>query len=78
MFADEEVSALEQPLSKAAVANSALERAATRAARRKAVAQASLFDLANEKVIDEIRSASSSITPEEAQELVIKLREQLL
>jgi len=78
VFADEEGRELEQPLSKAAVANSALERAATRAARRKAAAQASLFDLANEKVIDEIRSASSSLTPDEAKELLIRLRDQLL
>src|SRR5678816_2426069 len=78
VFADEEGTELEQPLSKAAVANSALERAATRAARRKALAQASLFDLANEKVIDEIRSASSSLTPDEAKDLSIRLRDQLL
>jgi len=78
VFADEEGRELEQPLSKAAVANSALERAATRAARRKAAAQASLFDLGNEKVIDEIRSASSSLTPDEAKELLIRLRDQLL
>ena len=38
---------------KAAAANSALEKATTRAGRRKAAAQASLFDLVNQKVIEE-------------------------
>jgi DNA mismatch repair protein MutS len=78
VFAEEETEA-EQPLSaKAAAANSALERAATRAGRRKAAAQASLFDLANQKVIEEIRAASDSMTPEEAKELLLKLRNELI
>ena len=77
VFAEEEV--LEQPVSvKAAAANSALEKAATRAGRRKAAAQASLFDLANQRVIEEIRAASDSISPEEAKELLTKLRKQLM
>src|SRR5262245_24847661 len=41
---------------------SALEKAS----RRKAAAQASLFDLANQKVIDEIRTTSESISGDEA------------
>ena len=78
VFADEE-SHLEAPLSaKAAAADSALEKAATRAGRRKAAAQASLFDLANQKVIDEIRSASDSLTADEAKELLLKLRQELM
>ncbi len=78
VFADEE-SHLEAPLSaKAAAADSALEKAATRAGRRKAAAQASLFDFANQKVIDEIRSASDSLTADEAKELLLKLRQQLI
>jgi DNA mismatch repair protein MutS len=52
--------------------------ALTKAARRKAVAQASLFDLANQRVIDEIRSTSASISGEEAKELVRRLKEQLM
>ena len=77
VFAEEEV--LEQPVSvKAAAANSALEKAATRAGRRKAAAQASLFDLANQRVIEEIRAASDSISPEESKELLNKLRQQLM
>jgi hypothetical protein len=52
--------------------------ALNKAARRKAVAQASLFDLANQKVIDEIRSTSASISGEEAKELLRRLKEQLI
>lgn len=56
-----------------------LEAAARRAGRRKAVAQASLFDLANQKVVDEIRSVDpDTLSPEEAKKLLRKLREQLL
>jgi DNA mismatch repair protein MutS len=77
VFAEEEL--LEEPLSvKAAAANSALEKAATRAGRRKAAAQASLFDLANQRVVEEIRASSDSLTPEEAKELLLKLRSQLM
>lgn len=57
----------------------ALELAARRVGRRKAVAQASLFDLANEKVVDEIRTLDpDSLSPEGAKELLKRLREQLL
>jgi DNA mismatch repair protein MutS len=57
----------------------ALEVAARRAGRRKAVAQASLFDLANQKVVEEIRNVDpESLSPEEAKELLRKLRERLL
>jgi DNA mismatch repair protein MutS len=78
VFAEDE--ALTEPAlsAKAATADSALEIAATRAGRRKAAAQASLFDFANQKVVDEIRSASDQISAEEAKELLIKLRQQLM
>jgi len=57
----------------------ALEAAARRASRRKAVAQASLFDLANQKVVEEIRNADpESLSPEEAKELLRRLRERLI
>jgi DNA mismatch repair protein MutS len=57
----------------------ALEAAARRAGRRKAVAQASLFDLANQKVIEEIREVNpETLSPEEAKELLRRLRERLL
>ena len=60
-------------------AGDALEAAARRAGRRKAVAQASLFDLANQKVIEEIRNVNpETLSPEEARELLRKLRERLL
>ena len=57
----------------------ALETAARRAGRRKAVAQASLFDLANQKVVDEIRDVDpEKLSSEEAKELLRRLRERLL
>jgi hypothetical protein len=37
-----------------------------------------LFDLANQKVIDEIRGTSDSLTGDEAKELVRKLKDQLI
>ena len=37
--------------------------------------QASLFDLANEKVIDELRTASDTLTSDEAKDLVRKLKD---
>jgi hypothetical protein len=52
--------------------------ALNKAARRRAAAQASLFDLANQKVIDEVRSASATISGEEARELLKRLKEQLM
>ena len=78
VFVDEETDVSEPLTAKAAVANSALEKAASRAGRRKAAAQASLFDFANQRVIDEIRAASESLSPEEAKDLLLKLRQQLM
>jgi DNA mismatch repair protein MutS len=58
---------------------SAMERATTRAGRRKAAAQASLFDLANQRVVDELRGVNpETISPEEAKDLLRKLRERIL
>ena len=57
----------------------ALEAATRRAGRRKAVAQASLFDLANQKVVEEIRNVDpEKVTPEEAKELLRRLRQQMM
>ena len=78
VFAEEDVKQIEEPMAFSAAANSALEKAATRAGRRKAAAQASLFDLANQKVIEEIRAASESLGADEAKELLLKLKEQLM
>jgi hypothetical protein len=56
-----------------------LEAAARRAGRRKAVAQASLFDLANQKVVEEIRNVDPErLSLEEAKALLRKLREQTM
>jgi DNA mismatch repair protein MutS len=78
VFADEEV-VTEQPLSaRAAVADGALDKAVSRAGRRKAAAQASLFDFANQRVVEEIRASSDSISAEDAKELLMKLRQQLM
>ncbi|HEX5884999.1 MAG TPA: hypothetical protein VFY67_10720, partial [Pyrinomonadaceae bacterium] len=78
VFAEEDVKPVAEPMAFSAAANSALEKAATRAGRRKAAAQASLFDLANQQVVEEIRAASESLSPEEAKELLLKLRAQLM
>ncbi len=60
-------------------AGDALEVAARRAGRRKAAAQASLFDLANQKVVEEIRDIDpEKLSPEEAKELLRKLRERMM
>ncbi|MDQ6651650.1 MAG: DNA mismatch repair protein MutS [Acidobacteriota bacterium] len=57
----------------------ALEVAARRAGRRRAIAQASLFDLANQKVVEEIRNVDpDTLSPEEAKELLRKLRKQMM
>jgi DNA mismatch repair protein MutS len=52
--------------------------ALNKAARRKAAAQASLFDLANQRVIEEIRASSDSLSAEEARELLLRLKERLM
>jgi DNA mismatch repair protein MutS len=77
---EEEVKSVGEPLSAtaAAAASSALDKATTRAGRRKAAAQASLFDLANQKIIEEIRVASSSLSPDEARDLLLKLKSRLM
>jgi DNA mismatch repair protein MutS len=79
VFAEEDREPLEEPIAlSAAVGNTALDKAASRAGRRKAAAQASLFDLANSKVVDELRNASDSLTADEARELLRKLKDQLI
>ncbi|HKO97145.1 MAG TPA: DNA mismatch repair protein MutS [Pyrinomonadaceae bacterium] len=56
-----------------------LESAARRAGRRRAAAQASLFDLANQKVVEDLlRIDPEKLTPEEAKELLRKLRERMM
>jgi hypothetical protein len=57
----------------------AISKAVTRAARRRAAAQASLFDLANQKVVDELRDADlSKLSADEAKQMLSELRKKLL
>jgi DNA mismatch repair protein MutS len=67
------------PTVKSVTANEALESAARQAGRRKRAAQASLFDFANQKVIDEIRETDpETLSPEDAREMLLRLREGLV
>jgi DNA mismatch repair protein MutS len=60
-------------------AASAVETAARQAGRRKRAAQASLFDLVNQRVVDEIRETNpENLSPEDAKELLRKLFAQLM
>ncbi|HSQ23765.1 MAG TPA: DNA mismatch repair protein MutS, partial [Pyrinomonadaceae bacterium] len=60
-------------------ADAALTKAGTRAARRRVAAQASFFDLANQKVVDELREATvENMTAEEARNFIIELRKKLI
>jgi DNA mismatch repair protein MutS len=62
-----------------AVDDQALTRAALRAGRRRLAAQSSLFDLANQKVVDRLREADlTKISPEEAKQLVADLKKDLI
>jgi len=79
VFSEQDQPQIEQEImAKGVAANSAIDKAVTRAARRRVAAQASLFDLANEKVIDELRSAPDSLSGDDAKALIQKLKEQLL
>jgi DNA mismatch repair protein MutS len=83
VFAEDEAIAAQVPdnlhIVDQASTGSALDVAARRAGRRKAIAQASLFDLANQKVVEEIRNVDpDSLSPEEAKELLRKLRERMM
>ena len=57
----------------------ALTRAVARAGRRRAAAQSSLFDLANQNVVDELRDSDPDrMSADEAKELLEKLRNKLI
>lgn len=63
----------------ASSSGNALANAAALAARRKLAAQVSLFDLANEKVIEELREVDpGSLSAEEARALLLKLRNKII
>jgi DNA mismatch repair protein MutS len=56
-----------------------IDIATSRAGRRKAAAQASLFDLVNQRVVQDLREVDAdNISPDEAKALLRKLREQIL
>jgi DNA mismatch repair protein MutS len=98
VFAEEQVTGIEEPADTRAIAQAAshsvahdssstgpatdgraLDAAARRAGRRKAAAQASLFDLANQKVVEELlRLNPESVSAEEAKDLLRKLRDRLM
>jgi hypothetical protein len=59
--------------------NSALSKAATNAARRRLAAQSSLFDLANQKVVDELREADlEEMGADDARDLLRKLKDRII
>ena len=62
-----------------AAASKALDAATRRAGRRKAAAQASLFDLANQKVVEELLNVDADkLSPEEAREILRKLKSRIM
>src|SRR6059058_3075636 len=83
VFAEEEGETKERAVAAGADSsweeNRALSKAATRAGRRRLAAQASLFDLANQKVVDELRAANTEeLSLEEAKQFLSDLRKQLM
>lgn len=92
VFAEGETADLAQPADTQAIAHAASQSASTtnksgdaidaatrRAGRRRAAAQASLFDLANQKVIEELlRLNPDTLSADEAKELLRKLRNRLM
>jgi len=92
VFAGEETAGIAEPADSHAIAQAAsqsaftthqagdaIDRATRRAGRRKAAAQASLFDLANQKVVEELlRLNPDSLSADEAKELLCKLHNRLM
>jgi DNA mismatch repair protein MutS len=80
----EEVAPEERAIAAAAAANpspedQALNQAATNAARRRLAAQTSLFDLANQNIVNELRQTEvEKMTPDEAKSLLFDLRKKLM
>lgn len=59
--------------------SAALTAVTNRAGRKKLAAQVSLFDLANQKIVDDLRSADlENLSGEEAKELLAELRKRVL
>jgi DNA mismatch repair protein MutS len=83
VFADE-AETKERVIAAGATANStaedlALTRAASNAARRRLAAQSSLFDLANQKIVEELRAATvEELSADEAKELLKRLQDKIV
>jgi len=84
VFAEEEAATESERVIAASAGSSAveeqsLEKAATRAGRRRIAAQSSLFDLANQKVVDELRTADiEKMSDAEAKQMLAELKKKLL
>jgi DNA mismatch repair protein MutS len=84
VFAEEEVAAESERAVAASAGSSsteeqALTKAATRAGRRRIAAQSSLFDLANQKVVDELRTTDiQMLSDAEAKTMLAELKKKLL
>jgi DNA mismatch repair protein MutS len=78
VFTEEESSAMERAATAGAdesSASDALSKVATQAGRRRVAAQTSLFDLANQRVVDELRTVNvEGLSPEEARQLLKDLQ----
>jgi hypothetical protein len=62
-----------------AVEETALSKAATNAARRRIAAQSSLFDLANQRIVDDLRAADvEEMSADEAKDLLRKLQDKII
>jgi hypothetical protein len=60
-------------------ADAALVKAGTHAARRRVAAQSSLFDLANQKVVDDLRAAKiEDMSAEDAGQFLKELKKKLM
>jgi DNA mismatch repair protein MutS len=82
VFTDEESGAMERAAAAGADESSesdALSKVATQAGRRRIAAQTSLFDLANQRVVDELRAVNvEGLSPEEARQFLKELQKRLL
>src|SRR5689334_13514531 len=84
VFAEEEAVAESQRAVAASAGSSAVEeqslsKAASRAARRRIAAQSSLFDLANQKVVDELRANDiEKLSDAEAKAMLAEMKKKLM
>jgi DNA mismatch repair protein MutS len=83
VFAEEEAAESERVIAavagSSAVEEQALTKAATRAGRRRIAAQSSLFDLANQKVVDELRASDiEKLSDVEAKTMLEELKKKLM